>query len=95
MSELIKLFLILFGGFLVIVIGFIVQKKQIAKKRAELDMMSQNYSSTSEEISEAEQVAKNYIETYKNQFPKDSIKEGLIQTGNNEADIESWLNKYL
>ncbi len=95
MSELIKLLLILGGGLLVIVIGFIIQRKQIAKKKAELDMMSQDYNSENEEdINEAEKSAKLYINTYKNQFPKESIKNGLIQAGNNEDDIEIWINKY-
>lgn len=92
--NLIKLIVILVGGFTIIVVGFIFQRKQIAKKQKELDMMSSQYGSNSVELSEEEKVAKNYIENYKTQFSRDSIKQALLQSGNSSENIEIWLNKY-
>lgn len=92
--NLIKLIVILTSAFTILIVGFIVQRKHIAKKQKELDMMNSQYSSNSEILSEEEKVAKNYIESYKSSFSRDSIKQALLQSGNSSENIETWLNKY-
>jgi len=58
-------------------------------------MMMQNYGNKSSQgITPQEQAAKTYIESYKNQYPRSSIKTALVNNGNSETDVENWLNKY-
>ena len=53
-----------------------------------------NSSFSQESISTNEGQAKNYIEQYKSQFSRESIKTGLTNTGMSEDEIEKYLNKY-
>ncbi|NQZ84228.1 MAG: hypothetical protein HRU03_00785 [Nanoarchaeales archaeon] len=98
MSELIKLLLIIGIGVVVLVVGFLQVKK---KKESQLDSM-QSYSgalsknaSYSPNISTEEEKAKNYISQYKETYPRESLKVSLVNSGNSEGDVNSWLDKYL
>lgn len=92
-SELMKLGGILLIGLLILVIGFIIQRKSLSKKKEDEEMMSKAYSSDSE-ISEEESRAKTYIEEYKTTYPIESLKQGLLQTGIDISKVEEYLNKY-
>jgi alcohol dehydrogenase YqhD (iron-dependent ADH family) len=88
-SELIKLISILTGGFLTIIIGFIIQKKNMKNKnRINSPQLSNNYTNPNEEK------AKVFIQTYKNNYSQESIKTSLKQIGMNDTEINSYLNKY-
>lgn len=45
-------------------------------------------------ISQTEENAKNYIENYKSQYSRDSIKTALMNNGIQESEVEKYLNKY-
>jgi uncharacterized protein YacL len=80
-------------------LGMIKAKK---KREEEERMMMNSYSSgdnsnvsdDSVQISENEKIAKEYILQYKSTYPKESIKQALIQNGNLEDDVNKWLEKY-
>lgn len=101
--EMIKLISIIVIGLVIGIVGqVIILKRKKAKEKEEMEMMgnynsspSPTQTSSSENISEAEKTAKQYIEQYKNDYPRDSLKQALTGTGNSEADVEAWLNKYL
>lgn len=46
------------------------------------------------ELSQKEINAKNYIEQYKSQFPRESIKTALVNTGIASAEVDVYLDKY-
>lgn len=93
--ELLKIIYIVVGGLIIGGGGQIILIKIKRKKKEEENMMYQNYSSnTQEELSEAEKIAKKYIEDYKSQYPKESIRVALINNGNLEQDVDKWINKY-
>lgn len=95
MDELTKLFLILGGGLFVIIIGFIVQKLLMNKKNElEDNIYSSDYNSQNNIISQEEEIAKKYIQDYKLTYPRDSIKQGLLQINISEEKSEEYLNKY-
>ena len=48
----------------------------------------------SEELSPSELNAKNYIEQYKSQFPRESIKTALVNTGIPASEVEKYLDIY-
>jgi hypothetical protein len=98
MNEMMKLLLILVPGILILVIGFIVVKK---KKDIHFDSMK-NYNgadtktaSFSPYMSPDEEKAKNYITRYKDTYPRESLKVSLVNSGNVENDVDSWLDKYM
>ena len=102
-SELIKLISIITVGIITIVVGGFYQRKLKLKKQKEIEMMNSAYSSggstkessiIEEELSSEELNAKNYIEQYKNDYPRDSLKQGLIQMGVIGDNIETYLVKY-
>jgi len=95
-KELLKLFGILFGGILVSIIGFIIQKKSIAKKKAEQEKMNSHYSSSNSSMGEdySNETIKNYILQYKTTYSRDSIKTALVTSGNSSEDVEKYLNKF-
>lgn len=85
MSDLVLLIFILVGGALVIGGGFYYQKNILNKKN-----ISQNQSS----LSLNEEKAKEYIEMYKSQYPRDSVKSGLLNMEISDLEAEGYLNKY-
>lgn len=98
LSEITKLLIIIVPGFLAIVIGFIRIKM---KKETQFESMSSysgevnktaNFSPT---LSDAEEKAKNYINQYKDSYPRESLKVSLVNSGNSEPDVDSWLDKYM
>lgn len=99
MSDLVKLLIILGGGFLVIIVGTILQKKHQKKKKEEEEAMYSQMGSfssqTSESLSDTEEVAKKYILDYKSSYPRESLKQGLLQMNLSEDIVEEYLNKYL
>lgn len=50
--------------------------------------------SSNNEISQSEIKAKNYIEQYKSQFSKESIRNALINAGTPGPDVDIYINKY-
>jgi hypothetical protein len=98
MSELVKLMLILGSGILILIVGFITVRK---KKQSQFDNIS-TYSSSgskaasfSPNLSTEEEKAMNYINQYKDSYPRESLKVSLVNSGNPENDVNSWLDKYL
>lgn len=59
-----------------------------------LNNLSREESTSEPGISENELTAKKYIEDYKSQYPKESIKTALINSGISENEVENYLNKY-
>ncbi|MCA9496991.1 MAG: hypothetical protein KC589_08645 [Nanoarchaeota archaeon] len=100
-DEMIKLGAILGGGLLIMLIGIAIQKRKKSKKLAEENtMMSGNSNSSSPTpsssgLSPEEEKAKTYIEQYKKDYPRESLRSGLIGNGNSESDVDSWLDKYM
>jgi hypothetical protein len=89
--------IVLIVSLVVVTAGGMWNMQRMKKKKAEEEaMMMQNYNnSNNENLSPEEQNAKNYIEQYKNTYPRDSIKQGLINAGNDPQKVEEWLNKYM
>ena len=93
-----KLILILGIGTTILIVGFISVRK---KKQTQFDSMS-DYSTSgskaasfSPNMSDAEEKAKNYINQYKDSYPRESLKVTLVNSGNSEGDVNSWLDKYM
>ena len=59
------------------------------------DLSSEGNSQDRNKISQTEINAKNYIETYKSQYSKNSVKMGLIKSNISEEDAEKYLDKYM
>jgi hypothetical protein len=70
---------------------FLRYEKEIGISNELLQIETNN---SQESISQQEQNAKQYIETYKSQYPRDSIKIALMNTGLPESEVEEYLNKY-
>lgn len=83
---------------LIVPLGFWNMKRMQKKKQEEEDLMysqaSQNSIPSTQSISPQEQTAKEYIESYKSQYPRESIKTALINSGNSSEDVDAWLTKY-
>ncbi len=72
-------------------------QRRMKKKQLELENFNYNNSqqnTINTEISIQEQNAKKYIEQYKNQYSKESLKSVLINNGSNELDVNNWIAKY-
>lgn len=96
--DMIKLIAILVGGLLVGIIGqIIIIKKRKANNPIDYSQYQRpsNDASQADILSEQELMAKNYIEQYKTSYPRDSIKQGLLQTGLSDSQAESYLGKYM
>ena len=95
--DLIKLVLILGVGAIVLIVGFTVQRRKRENYHDEKLNYHSNKTHTpsfSPKISKEEEIAKNYIENYKNSYPKESLKTSLLKAGNSENRVDEWLNKY-
>lgn len=93
MSELLKLILIIVLGIVTIAGGLTFQLKN--KKKDNVLINSNPSSSQASNLSENEKMAKQYIESYKSTYPKESIKQGLINQGMKEQEVNSYITKYL
>ena len=98
LSGAVQLSIILVPSIIILIVGFLRVKK---KKDDHFDSMS-SYSgsggkaaSFSPTMSADEEKAKNYISQYKETYPRESLKVSLVNSGNTEADVESWLDKYM
>lgn len=87
MSEILKLILILLGGGVIIGVGLYVQLKNKRESQP-----NSNYSQSGQNPNEDK--AKQYIEAYKSQYPKESIKTGLKNLGISEFEADEYLEKY-
>ncbi|MFW6225622.1 MAG: hypothetical protein ACOC16_00790 [Nanoarchaeota archaeon] len=97
-SDLIKLIVILVGGLLIGGIGqyLIIKNKKQKSKKGSLEYSNNNYSSQNQkDISQENETAKNYITNYKYQYSRESIKQGLMNSGISEVNAEQYLKKYL
>lgn len=92
--ELIKLIIIIVIGVLVLLVGFIIQKKKHEKEFINNDENLSNISTSIKPLTLQEENAKKYIETYKSQYSKESISQALIKSGNDETEVNNWINKY-
>lgn len=86
-------------GLIVLIIIFSIVIKIMKKKSSHVQSgNSINNSATAQSfgtgISRNEQLAKNYIEQYKNSYPKEAIKQGLINANIPENEIDTYLIKY-
>lgn len=91
---------------IIIPLGIWNQKRMNKKKRDQelygddeseiQNNQSQENNTQSEKNSSAEleEQAKKYIETYKSQYPKESIEQGLIQLGISNQEAKNLINKY-
>jgi len=96
-TELLKLIVIILFGVVLSIFGMIYTKNRKRKKKQEnSEMFNQSSESTSSssEIAPEEDQIKAYIEQYKSQYSRDSIKSSLISAGNQEDKVEESLNKY-
>lgn len=95
-KEIIKLVGIIVGGIIIAVIGeFIIIRKRRKSQEDLKDLDYQNISvDTNNSISAEEKSAKNYILQYKEQYPIESIKAGLINMGISESNAQSYVNRY-
>lgn len=84
-TEIIKIIAIIAGGILIIIIGNKIQNKKKQEKT----------NNSEDELPYKEQEAKRYIEQYKHVYSKESIKQGLIQTGNTPENAQNWIEKYM
>ncbi|MCA9459688.1 MAG: hypothetical protein KC550_04025 [Nanoarchaeota archaeon] len=99
-KEMIKLAIIVGSGLFLMLIGNIIQRRNKAKKAAEEKAMmsgesTNNSSPATSSLSPQEEKAKTYIETYKSDYPRESLRSGLINNGNSETDVDTWLDKYM
>ena len=94
-SEVIKLIVMVVGGIILATIVQILSNKHRAAKKARgnLDFeLSYNQGSDS---SENETKAQTYISQYKVQYPRESIKQGLLNMGIEDTEAETYLSKYM
>ncbi len=76
---------------IIVPIGFLNQRKRVKMKK-EMDYHEVLKSSQTGEYSNDKII--NYIEKYKAQYPRDSIKSALINAGNSSEEVEKYLNKF-
>lgn len=96
-SEIIKLIVLIVGGIVIAVGGQILINKHRAAKKAKGDLdfeLSYNQSQGSDS-SENEAKAQTYISQYKVQYPRESIKQGLLNMGIEDSEAEIYLSKYM
>lgn len=96
--EMMKLVLILGIGLIVLVLVFMnAQKKSKAKHAIDNSGggIVTSSSNLTPHLTAHEETARNYINQYKGTYPKESLKAALLKSGNAEADVDVWLNKYL
>ncbi len=96
-AEIIKLAGILIGGGVVAGIGqMIINKSRKAKKSSSSD--DYDYSAVDSSSSGSggnEDKARDYIMQYKGQYPRESLKQGLLNMGISDSEAEGYLNKYM
>ncbi len=96
--ELMKLVYIIGGGLLIGVPVQILIIKSRKKKKDALNSISSNWSPEPSSGSMGEDFSnesiKSYILQYKSTYPRESIKSALISSGNSEAEVERYLNKF-
>lgn len=88
--EIIKLVVILGGGIGILAVGGFLQHKK-HKKIAKEDPSA---SSDTGSHNDNPQI-KNYILSYKTQYERDEIREGLIGAGFSESEVDDHLSRYL
>jgi len=93
--DLIKLIAISGGGLIIGIVGQVIIIKKKKEKQNLLNGYSDESPSQSEDISQNEQTAKDYINQYKSQYSKDSIKSGLLGMGISDSEAKDYLDKYM
>lgn len=99
-SEMTKLFVILGSGLVIGAIGQVIIIKKKKQKKKEQEAIMNNYpdSGTQDDatgtLTKEEETAKNYISQYKTQYPKDAVKQGLLQYGISDNNADKYLEKY-
>ena len=102
LTELQKLMIILGIAIVILVVGFLIQRKMLKKKK-EMDLLGGMGGDSSSSMSaqggtqpsnpqDTEII--NYIQQYKSQYSKDSIKQALVGSGKDASRVEELLNKY-
>lgn len=85
------------------VIGFWNMQRMKRKKRQEMLLgssysqsmsMENDYNTPTSISSELEEKAKNYILQYQSSYPKESVKQGLINLNISDNDAKSLIEKY-
>ena len=98
-NELIKLLAILGVAAVVLIGGFLIQRKRLAKKKQEEEFYNQqgdlSPKHATEVISPEERSAKDYIEQYKGKYSRESIKQGLVSAGNSPENAQKYVDKYM
>ena len=93
--EWVKLASFIVGGMLLIGVGLYYQKrKQAQKQQEEAASSGQQQNASSGSMSQNETMAQQYIQQYKNTYPRDAIKQGLQGAGIQEQEAEQYLSKY-
>ena len=95
--EMIKLIAILAGGAIFGVGGQVIILKRKKKKELEYQQMTGQTSTdvpSEASLSQEEETARNYISQYKSQYPRESVKQGLLNYGISDENSEKYLSKY-
>ncbi len=80
---------------IILPLGFL-NMLRMKKKKKQFENFDYSNSSGTQNTSEdfSNEIIKNYILQYKAQYPRDTIKSALINSGNDPQMVEKYLNKF-
>ncbi|MFT4244187.1 MAG: hypothetical protein ACMXYB_01885 [Candidatus Woesearchaeota archaeon] len=103
MIDLVVLRPYLIIALIIVSVGGIWNQKRIKNKKLEEELYGELNPIKSSEVTSFDEseipiqileMSKNYIQSYKNQYPKESIQQGLIQIGVTDEQAKNLINKY-